>query len=417
MSDACPPLPPRFEYRLDLAGHVTPKLLKNEPIHRWFYFQHSFSPQLVDLLFDRWQVTRGSVVVDPFVGAGTTLVCAKQRGVESVGVDVSPLAVLASNAKIATYDVTSLVDALSTVARFVRSNGTVDLSRPQRLQRAFTDAEFDVLFRLRRAILRQKMPERDLLLLALLRTQREISRAVPDGGWFRWRERRSSETTIWPRFKRWVEQWLRDLSARPPAAVHCRACTGDARRLGDVLAGASGRRQRCRAIVTSPPYPNRHDYSRIFQIELLTLGVTEGEIRHLRQTSLRSHVEARPPARSPQPRAHAAPWADLLASIPVDGVDSRVKSMLEGYFEDMHAVLRSCWDALTPGGKMALVVGNVRHGGVMIPVDELLTSLAQNLGFSFEAGWVARLRGNSAQQMGRFGRRPARESVLLFEKV
>ncbi len=35
----------------------------------------------------------------------------------------------------------------------------------------------------------------------------------------------------------------------------------------------------------------------------------------------------------------------------------------------------------------------------------------------FVGAWVARLRGNSAQQMGRFGREPARESVVIFRRA
>ena len=49
------------------------------------------------------------------------------------------------------------------------------------------------------------------------------------------------------------------------------------------------------AILTSPPYPNRHDYSRVFHIGLLLLGTTEDGVRSLRYESMRSHVEARAP--------------------------------------------------------------------------------------------------------------------------
>lgn len=90
--------------------------------------------------------------------------------------------------------------------------------------------------------------------------------------------------------------------------------------------------------------------------------------------------------------------------------------MLCGYFEDMNAVLHSARDLLARNGHMALVVGNVRHAGVMIPVDEILLEIGASLGYEPQKSWVARLRGNSAQQMGRFGREPARESIVILRK-
>jgi len=52
----------------------------------------------------------------------------------------------------------------------------------------------------------------------------------------------------------------------------------------------------------------------------------------------------------------------------------------------------------------------------MAPVDEILINVGTQLGYSFDKAWVARLRGNSAQQMGRFGREPSRESIVFLRK-
>lgn len=71
---------------------------------------------------------------------------------------------------------------------------------------------------------------------------------------------------------------------------------------------------------------------------------------------------------------------------------------------------------LERGSVCAFVVGNVRHAGVMVSVDEILVELANQAGFTHERTWVIRLRGNSAQQMGRFGRELARESVVFLRK-
>ena len=105
----------------------------------------------------------------------------------------------------------------------------------------------------------------------------------------------------------------------------------------------------------------------------------------------------------------------MLDELPVQA-DSRIKRMLCGYFEDLFLSLQEVWRILRPSGRVAYVLGNVRHAGVMVPVDEIAVSIAAQMGFALDTAWVLRLRGNSAQQMGQHGRHPARETVLLLAK-
>lgn len=416
MKSDLPPLPAGLHYRLDLAKHVTPRLIAGQPVHRWFYFPHSYSPQLVDLLLDEWHLPPDAVVVDPFVGAGTTVVAAARRGLDAIGTDVSPLSIFVSQAKLRRYDPARVRAALQEVIASAGEGDTADLTRTERLARAFTDDEFALLVGLRTAIQSQAEDVRPLLMLALLHVQRQISRAKPDGGWFRWIERENQAATIIQAFTGSVSRMLDDLADAPPltSAIH-QVLQHDARQIEDLASLYPEIDGRCRAIITSPPYPNRHDYSRIFQIELLTLGLQEADIFSLRYGSIRSNVEARVPNVS-IPRFHPPSLLiETLDSLP-SPIDKRIKPMLCGYFEDMNAVLHSSYGLLARDSYVALVVGNVRHAGTMIPVDEILMQMGENLGYEPQTSWVARLRGNSAQQMGRFGREPARESIAILRK-
>ncbi len=409
-------LPNHFEYRLDLARHVTPRLLKDQPVHNWFYFPHSFSPQLVEILLREWQLPEGATVLDPFVGAGTTLYAARQQRYNALGTDISPLSVFISNTKVGTYYTQQIQETKQAVIDTVNDGEEVILERTERLQRAFTDAEFTTLTRVRQAVLAQPEAVRDLLLLALLRVQQDVSRAVPDGGWFRWIERECQEGKILSGFTHFVESMLADVTQASKLNVTlCEARQHDARQLQDLLTIYPQLTNGCQAIITSPPYPNRHDYSRIFQIELLTLGLDEAEIFALRHESLRSNVEARPPEGDLPKFEVPKRLVDTLNLLP-DDADRRIEPMLFGYFEDMNAVLHSAYQILTPGGYIGLVVGNVRHCGVMVPVDEILVAMGESLGYRPLTSWVARLRGNSAQQMGKYGREPARESIVLLRR-
>ena len=410
------PLPAGFEYRLDLARHVTPRLLKDQPVHRWFYFPHSYSPQLVEVLLDEWQLGSKAVILDPFVGAGTTLRVAGERGLDAVGVDVSPLATFVSRAKVARYGRNEVQEALRAVLADVEQAAATDVDRTDRLERAFSDAEFDILLRLRESIGRQSAEVQPLLLLALLRVQQTISRARPDGGWFRWVERENQAHLIRPAFAETVMGMLQDLASAPSLnGARSEVRQLDARRLDLLVENSAIATGGFDAIITSPPYPNRHDYSRVFQIELLTLGLQESDIFSLRYDSIRSHVEARPPQGHVLPFRPTPLLQQTLAQLP-ETIDRRVRAMLWGYFEDMNAVLQSACTVLRPEGRIALVVGNVRHAGVMVPVDEILVEMGVALGYEPLTSWVARMRGNSAQQMGRFGREPARESIVMLRK-
>ncbi len=410
-----PPLPKHFEYRLDLAGHVTPRLLKDQPVHRWFYFPHSFSPQLVNLLFKQWGIEPEAYVVDPFVGAGTTLMAARALGISGIGLDLSPLAVLASSVKTRVYDPHSLRDGLQAVHTTFEREKEVEIGRPERLRRAFTDAEFVILLRLREAILAQPQLVRDFLLLALVRVQQQFSRAVADGGWFRWRDLPSAEDQIWSVFEKQVHTMLADVTITQSRTGRWQVYRQDARNLEALRETHPQLDAGCQAVVTSPPYPNRHDYSRIFQIELLTLGLDETDIFNLRHESLRSNVEAQSPNLVLPPFELPALLMTTIETLPTNA-DPRIAPMLRGYFEDMNAVIHSVHKILAPGGYVAFVVGNVRHAGVMVPVDEILLHMSSTVGFTPQTSWVARLRGNSAQQMGKFGRMSARESVVIMQK-
>jgi len=415
-----PPLPAGFTYRLDLSQAATPRLLKKRPRHRWFWFPHSYSPELVEAILEAWALPKESVLLDPFVGAGTTLLVAKERGIPATGVDLSPLSVRVSRVKTANYNrkrLEGLLDVIVQKARAVIQTEEhiipVKKISSERLRRAFTELEYAALQAIREAVLSYTTGvELDFFLLALLATAKAYSRAVADGGWFRWVEREEvSPESIVSHFHSQVQTMLVDLTSFPlypnsPAVVY----QGDARHL-DALP------DRYDALITSPPYPNRHDYSRVFHIELLLLGEDEATIKQLRYSSIRSHVEAKPPlAMSENIYQLPNKLRECLSQLPLK-VDKRIPRMLQGYFTDLYYVLRSAHAVLTSGAKLAFVVGNVRHAGVLIPVDEILVEVGEQAGYQWKGTWVIRLRGNSAQQMGRFGRIPSRESIVFWEKI
>lgn len=401
-----------FESRLDLSRHATPGHLRGVPIHNWFVFPHSFSDVLVDSLIDHCKLDEESRIYDPFVGAGTTLLAAKSRQIAAIGSDISPLSVFVTNAKVALYNLGKLEATWRKIQQAMKDLRLPrDLERTPFLAKALELETHRHLAGIRRMIDSQAVgDEKRFFALALLRILPHYSRALPDGGWFRWRRVRCNAATVQARFARTVKGMISDLPSGKSNGLRgnwC-ACKHDARL---PLRGHG----RFDAVISSPPYPNRHDYTRIFTTELLFQFLDEGGIKKLRYGNVRSHVEARTVPRDVKgwkpPKS-----ADAVLDALVDVRDKRIPRMIRGYFEDMYLTLAASKMVVRRGGRVAFVVGNVQHGGVHVPVDCIIGDIGEQAGLEWEESWVIRLRGNSAQQMERFGRKPARESVVLFRR-
>jgi len=87
---------------------------KTQPLHRWVPWIAGFSAQFVQGCIETFvndRPTRSApCVLDPFAGVGTTLVQALLNGIDSIGFEVNPYAVLACRAKLnsATIDLGAL---------------------------------------------------------------------------------------------------------------------------------------------------------------------------------------------------------------------------------------------------------------------------------------------------------------------
>ncbi|MDJ0520031.1 MAG: hypothetical protein QNJ74_28485 [Trichodesmium sp. MO_231.B1] len=91
----------------------------------------------------------------------------------------------------------------------------------------------------------------------------------------------------------------------------------------------------------------------------------------------------------------------------------RIPDMLVRYFVDMNLVIQEWSRILVPSAKVAMVVDNVRFAGELVPVDLILSEMAEKVGFKVEKIIVAPYKGNSSEQMGKYGRIPVRESIVV----
>lgn len=80
----------------------------NQYLTHWIYpYKGKFHPQMIRALLNIIGLNYGDIVLDPFIGSGTTAVEAQLLGINCVGIDVSPLCVLQSKVKTESTSVVS----------------------------------------------------------------------------------------------------------------------------------------------------------------------------------------------------------------------------------------------------------------------------------------------------------------------
>ena len=96
--------------RPELGRYMTFELSKEKPVHGWFWYKEGYAPEIVDYALGE---SGAKTVLDPFCGTGTTLLASKEKGIASIGVDASPLAVFISKVKTADYEKADLEAAMA----------------------------------------------------------------------------------------------------------------------------------------------------------------------------------------------------------------------------------------------------------------------------------------------------------------
>jgi len=244
----------RILKKLQLGRLVTPIPDRKRPVYRWFQLKESFSSGLVLMLCDLWKPSRESVILDPFCGAGTTLLASKEAGVPSIGLDVPPLFLMASRAKTAEYD----VDELRRLAREVLAAERKPVETPEWVRRYFPPTVPEEIASLREEISRLQGREKDFFLLALVRAGVRCSWAEVDGAAIKVRRRKVRP--LREVLGSVISEMLADLQELRTQNVEVRVERGDARRMD--LPDES-----VDMVVTSPPYLFKGEYTSAHRLE------------------------------------------------------------------------------------------------------------------------------------------------------
>ena len=84
----------------------------NQYLTHWFYpYKGKFHPQMIRALLGIIGLGPGDLVLDPFIGSGTTAVEAQLLGINCIGIDASPLCCLISRVKTGAWEALEQIEA------------------------------------------------------------------------------------------------------------------------------------------------------------------------------------------------------------------------------------------------------------------------------------------------------------------
>ncbi|HDL0813526.1 MULTISPECIES: DNA methyltransferase [Enterococcus] len=444
---------------------------KKTSVHNWFKYREGFSTQLVESLLNKFNLDGNSVVLDPFSGSGTTAITANKLGYSSIGIDILPVAKLTYETKkeILNYDVLELIKIRNDIKKLKIGETNQNFNYITITEGAFSKKTEGELVYLSNYIkdstystLSKKLVQ--FLLMSILE---EISFTRKDGQYLRWDYR--SNKVVQANIKRFEKgqpplKTKLDKGELPSVKVALLKIFNSViediswaqknnpmlnenpkKNKSEFIEGSAlfklplMREKSVNAVVTSPPYANRYDYTRTYALELNFLGINDEKIKLLRQNLLSATVENKSKLIQLEEFYNEIGQIDRFKSLKQvyesnltmkeilgalkkrDSLgevnNSGIIRMIEGYFTELTFVYGELFRVCESGSYVAIVNDNVRYAGEIIPVDFISCQIAEAIGFEVcKVYTLPQKKGNSSQQMKKYGKANLRKSITVWKK-
>jgi len=403
---------------------------KNGEVHNWYNIVLGFSDKLVTYLLERNIIDSCDYVLDPFCGTGTTLVECKKRGLKSIGIDANPSSVFASRVKTNwTLDPTTLRESLLSINDLYRKNvrakytlyndktfeyinssgmlergwiSRIPLVKSIALKLSINELEIDNKYK-------------EVLTLSLLSEVVNGSSNVRFGPEL-YCSKKKTNPNVFGGFTRRVNTIINDLKLVGEFANYeCEVIEGDARICNRYL-----KNKKIALVISSPPYPTEHDYTRNSRLELAFLESVfdRDSLRSIKDNMLRSHTKGLYKRDDDEKYITDIKRIDQI----IRELEIKVKEKKHGfarlypkvvkeYFGGMARHLYTLYDSLEDGAVCAYVVGDQSsYLQVHIPTAEILSAIAKNIGYNVVGidHWRDRWSTTTAKKV--------KENILILRK-
>lgn len=397
---------------------------KSSPIHRWYFYPEGFSGSFVKECINKFEIKPDETILDPFVGSGTTLVAAKQSGIDSIGIDISPLMCFVSKVKtnwnltpgdlkhsLVTFmdEVRPLlvgVDSKQTLTGFIDDIPS-SYKEPQvpppsysETQRYFTPQTLKKLLFLKEKILQIKNEDmQNLFMLGFASILIDASnmKRMPDLTF----SGRRSNVPVAHLFQEKLKQMYEDLECirNLPSQQfgNVRIFLSDSKTLSPEEIPS----ETVDLVLTSPPYVGHGDYVKNTKIELWFLDFIKSmsEMRQLRNEMIVSHHRVSKARLKGEPIFKDLELSRVCSQISRKKLWSNtIHLTVQKFFDDMLLSMKQMYRVLAPGRFCIIVIGDSQFGGVHVESHKFLAKVAQRIGFSVEDIALARTRRTGAQR-------------------
>lgn len=403
---------------------VNPSFIPNEPVNRWFYLKESFSKTLVHKLLERYDKKQAKKILDPFMGAGSTLFESFTEGKEGYGFDVNPISKLSVEVKCQNYttsDVKILYNVLKQIDTILPKNQ--EYPTWSKITKYITPDKLDLLLTIKdyiEAIDNKKVSK--LLSLLWLSILEEVGDYKKDGNGIKYKVKNVELRDVYSIFKRKIEIAINDIENyllklyNKGKVIPFLKSSMEIEKIREI--------ESIDAVITSPPYANMFDYFEVYKIELWMGGFIKDyeDWKILKKMAMRSNINASINPKDIIRNEIFSEIYDKLQNKVREGIikEEKIPIMVANYFYDTKLLLEGLKDKMNKYGIISFVVGNSAYGGVVIPTDEIIKSIGKDLGYRFEELIIARTLRTSSQQMPLIEGKDKeflRESIVTLRKV
>lgn len=420
----------------------------NFPIHNWYNFVLGYSPRFPDYIIEREKATSNSVIADPFMGSGTTNICAKSHGMKSMGLDANDYFHFAAQTKlnwdidikgakdVANDILTKFEAALSKYSwpvtdkkdqlTLIKSKGKDYKQAAEKLrtvslpERYISDAPLLKLMLLKKIIADNKYPDdsvKNLIVMAFTTITLPASNVYYGPG-FGVRKPKI-DVDVYKIFKNKIERMIDDLDKQSPdkVGIEARTCLGDARLMSDCFG-----KETVDLMITSPPYPGDHEYTKHSKIELIFMDFATDiqEFRVIKKRMLRGsttniYKEDNDGDLVRDIKSIKIVTDEIARRLEEDnatsGFEKLYTKLVWEYFGGMYRVFKEAKETLKPGGKFVLLVSD-SHAFKMVHIEtaEILAEVAVKAGLVNPRVELWQHKGSTSHKYNLF------EEVLTVEK-
>lgn len=381
----------------------------DQPVHRWFRLTPSFGPGLVLHALAKMKTENNAVVFDPFSGAGTTLIEAKQNGFEAYGFEINPFLSFVGNTSLdLTLDSNDLTQSLKEIEKKVQkakklSSGKsieeLGLQSPpiHNVHRWWREDVLKDLLLLLQVIDQMKLEDKvhsffRLSLAGILVP--DLTNVTLGRLQLHFINRENDQINVLETFMAHSKMMIDDVIQSPNRASQKRAQIFNC---DSTKSENFPKFPKINRVVTSPPYPNRYSYVWNTRPYLYLLGFFE-TAREAGNLDLDTIGGTWGSATSSLSKGILTPEYQVVREFvepiaaEIRKEDNLMANYLMKYFNLLTKQIVAQHSLLSEDASLAYVVGCSRIKGIYVETDVILGNIFEGLGLGYRTFEIERFR-------------------------